>query len=140
MDRHIAFVSLPAHGHVNPTLPVVAELVRRGWRISYVTAERFGPVVEKSGATLVPTAGRLPGGPGPGRLSPAVLAGFLERITADARDSLPGVREHFRVDPPQAVCYDAMSITGRVLAATTRAADVALVPSLASNERSCYSS
>ena len=136
MDRHIAFVSLPAHGHVNPTLPVVAELVRRGWRISYVTAERFGPEVEKTGATLVPTAGRLPGGPGPGRLSPAAFAGFLERITADARDSLPGVREHFRVDPPQAVCYDAMSITGRVLAATTGAVDVALVPSFASNERS----
>ena len=136
MDRHIAFVSLPAHGHVNPTLPVVAELVRRGWRISYVTAERFGPEVEKTGATLVPTAGRLPGGPGPGRLSPAAFAGFLERITADARDSLPGIREHFRVDPPQAVCYDAMSITGRVLAATTGAVDVALVPSFASNERS----
>ena len=99
MDRHIAFVSLPAHGHVNPTLSVVTELVRRGWRISYVTAERFGPEVEKTGATLVPTAGRPPGGPGPGRLSPAVLAGFLEPITADARDSLPGVREHCRVDP-----------------------------------------
>jgi MGT family glycosyltransferase len=136
VDRHIAFVSLPAHGHVNPTLPVVVELVRRGWRVSYVTAERFGPEVEKTGATLVPTAGRLPGGPGPGRLTPAAFAGFLERITADARDSLPGVREHFRVDPPQAVCYDAMSITGRVLAATTGAVDVALVPSFASNERS----
>ena len=136
MDRHIALVSLPAHGHVNPTLPVVAELVRRGWRVSYATAERFGPEVEKTGATLVPTAGRPPDGPGPGRLSPAAFAGFLERITADARDSLPGIREHFRLDPPQAVCYDAMSITGRVLAATTGAVDVALLPSFASNERS----
>jgi MGT family glycosyltransferase len=136
VDRHIAFVSLPAHGHVNPTLPVVAELVRRGWRVSYATAERFGPEVEKTGATLVPTAGRPPAGPGPGRLSPAMFAGFLERITADARDSLPGLREHFRLDPPQAVCYDAMSITGRVLAATTGAVDVALLPSFASNERS----
>ena len=136
MDRHLAFVSLPAHGHVNPTLPVVAELVRRGWRVSYATAERFRPEVEKTGATLVPTAGQPPIIPGPGRLGPAALAGFLERITADARDSLPGIQERFHVDPPQAVCYDAMSITGRVLAATTRAVDVALVPSFASNERS----
>ena len=139
MDRHIAFVSLPAHGHVNPTLPVVAKLVRRGSRVSYATAERFGPEVEKTGATLVPTAGRPPAGPGPGGLSPAAFAGFLERITADARDSLPGIREHFRLDPPQAVCYDAMSITGRVLAATTGAVDVALLPSFASNERSSAS-
>lgn len=26
---HVAFICLPAAGHVNPTLPVVAELVRR---------------------------------------------------------------------------------------------------------------
>jgi MGT family glycosyltransferase len=136
VDRHLAFVSLPAHGHVNPTLPVAAELVRRGWRVSYATAERFGPEVEKTGATLVPTAGRPPQGPGPGRLGPAAFAGFLTRIAADARDSLPGLQEHFADDRPQAVCYDAMSLTGRVLAATTGAVDVALVPSFASNERS----
>jgi MGT family glycosyltransferase len=89
-----------------------------------------------AGARGAPPAGRPPGGPGPGPLSPAALAGFLERITADARDSLPGIQDHFRADPPQAVCYDAMSITGRVLAATTGAVDVALIPSFASNERS----
>ena len=90
MDRHIAFVSLPAHGHghVNPTLPVVAELVRRGWRVSYATAERFGPEVEKTGATLAPTAGRLSGGPRPGRLSPEqrALLGARPRRDAATRD------------------------------------------------------
>ena len=60
VDRHLAFVSLPAHGHVNPMLPVVAELARRGWRISYATGERFRPEVEKAGATLVPTPARHP--------------------------------------------------------------------------------
>jgi len=54
VDRHLAFVGLPAHGHVNPTLPLVAELVRRGWRVSYATGERFRADVEKAGATLVP--------------------------------------------------------------------------------------
>jgi MGT family glycosyltransferase len=33
---HIAFICLPAAGHVNPTLPVVAELVRRGHRFHFV--------------------------------------------------------------------------------------------------------
>jgi UDP:flavonoid glycosyltransferase YjiC (YdhE family) len=136
VDRHVAFVSLPAHGHVNPTLPVVAELVRRGWRATYATADRFAAAVGATGATLVPTGGRPPQGPGPGPLTPSAFAGFLERITADARDSLPGLLAHFHDDPPEAVCYDAMSITGRVLAGTTGAADVALVPSFASNERS----
>jgi MGT family glycosyltransferase len=136
VDRHLAFVSLPAHGHVNPTLPVVTELVRRGWRVSYATAAEFAPQVEKAGAALVPTAGRLSRGPGPGRLDVSAIAGFLERIADDARASLPGLSEHFRSDPPRAVCYDAMSLTGRVLASTTGAADIALMPSFASNEQS----
>ncbi len=28
-----AFYQMPAHGHINPTLPVLTELVRRGDRV-----------------------------------------------------------------------------------------------------------
>ena len=34
---HIAVVSLGAFGHINPTLSVVTELVRRGVRVTYFT-------------------------------------------------------------------------------------------------------
>jgi hypothetical protein len=37
---HIAFICLPAAGYVNPTLPVVAELVRRGHRVTYATSAK----------------------------------------------------------------------------------------------------
>ena len=136
MDRHLAFVSLPAHGHVTPTLPVVAELARRGWRISYATGEQFGPEVEKAGATLVRTATPAPAAPPPTVTGPAALASFLRRIVTDARTSLPVLAAHFRTDPPRAVCYDATSLAGRILAAETGAADVALLPTFATNERS----
>jgi MGT family glycosyltransferase len=136
VDRHLAFVSLPAHGHVNPVLPVVAELARRGWRTSVATGERFRPEVEKVGATLVPTPAQAPTAPPPAVTGPAVFAHFLERVLADARGSLPVLTEHFRADPPHAVCYDATSLAGRILAAQTRAADVALLPTFATNERS----
>ena len=126
VDRHLAFVTLPAHGHVNPVLPVVAELARRGWRISVATGERFRPEVEKAGATLVPTPAQAPVAPPPAPAGPAVIAYFLERVLADARSALPVVSEHFRADPPRAVCYDATSLAGRILAAQTRAVDVAL--------------
>ena len=39
---HFAFVSIPAYGHVNPTLPLVAELVSRGHRVTYFTSADFG--------------------------------------------------------------------------------------------------
>src|SRR4051812_44818321 len=37
----IVFIEMPASGHVNPTLPVVQELVRRGEHVTYYTTEEF---------------------------------------------------------------------------------------------------
>ncbi|WP_250304679.1 macrolide family glycosyltransferase [Streptomyces sp. A 4/2] len=58
--RHIAFFNYPAHGHVNPTLPVVAELVRRGHRVSYVVASHFADVVAATGADVIPYESLVP--------------------------------------------------------------------------------
>ncbi|XVS65936.1 hypothetical protein ACQPYE_07745 [Actinosynnema sp. CA-299493] len=38
---HIAFLNIPGHGHVNPTLPVVTELVNRGHRVTYAVDPGF---------------------------------------------------------------------------------------------------
>jgi UDP:flavonoid glycosyltransferase YjiC (YdhE family) len=51
--RHIAFMSVPLHGHVNPMLGVVAELVARGHRVTFATGTAFGPLVRRAGATPV---------------------------------------------------------------------------------------
>ena len=134
MDRHLAFVSMPAHGHVTPTLPVVAELVRRGFRVSYATHEQFRPAVETAGATLVPTGRPMIDSP-PAAITPAFFATLLQRLVADARANLPGLQAHFRDDPAQAVCYDRMSLAGGILAATSGALDVALLPMFATNEQ-----
>jgi MGT family glycosyltransferase len=45
----VVFLS-PAHGHVNPTLPIVRELVRRGVTVHYFCTEPFRSKVEASGA------------------------------------------------------------------------------------------
>ncbi|NMH98837.1 macrolide family glycosyltransferase [Pseudonocardia acidicola] len=135
MDRHLAFVNVPGHGHVNPTLPVVAELVRRGWRVSYATHERFTRAVEDAGATLIPTQTDMPVPPRLTDFDPDRFAGLLEQFVSDARVDVPRLEAHFRQDPPQAVCYGRMSLTGRVLAGRLGLADVALVPVLASNEQ-----
>jgi len=57
---HIAFLNYPAHGHVNPTLPVAAELVRRGHRVSYVVAEQYADAVRATGATVLPYESHVP--------------------------------------------------------------------------------
>ena len=50
---HIAFVSLGAFGHINPTLALVTELVKKGVRVTYVTTEAFRTIIEPTGAKFV---------------------------------------------------------------------------------------
>jgi MGT family glycosyltransferase len=46
--------SLPALGHVHPTLPIVAELVRRGDRVIYYCSEDLRAVIQAQGAEFRP--------------------------------------------------------------------------------------
>ena len=50
----IVFFCIPAHGHTNPTLGVVRELVRRGHQVKYYSYEPFRAVIEDAGAVFVP--------------------------------------------------------------------------------------
>ena len=50
----IVFFCIPAHGHTNPTLGVVRELVRRGHQVKYYSYEPFRTVIEAAGADFVP--------------------------------------------------------------------------------------
>jgi UDP:flavonoid glycosyltransferase YjiC (YdhE family) len=51
---NIVFIEMPAYGHVNPTLPVVQELVRRGEHVTYYATEEFRSQIEQTGATFQP--------------------------------------------------------------------------------------
>ncbi len=44
------FFSIPAHGHTNPTLPVVQALVDRGEEVIYFSSEEFKEKVISTGA------------------------------------------------------------------------------------------
>ncbi len=44
------FVMMPSTGHVNPSLPIVAELASRGVKVTYYVHEQFRKVVEATGA------------------------------------------------------------------------------------------
>lgn len=50
----IVFFCIPAHGHTNPTLGVVRELVSRGHSVWYYSYEPFREKIEAAGATFIP--------------------------------------------------------------------------------------
>ena len=110
MDREgspnsLVFFNLPASGHVNPTLPLVAELSRRGARVLYYTGDQFRDQVERQGAefrsygrNLTYDHSRLPS-------NYLRVAGVLGRA---AEDLLPFSIAELRRERPVVVISDAM--------------------------------
>jgi hypothetical protein len=46
----LLFFNIPAYGHVNPTLPVVTELVKRGHHVVYYNSDTFEQAIKGTGA------------------------------------------------------------------------------------------
>lgn len=52
--KTVVFFCIPAHGHTNPTLGVVRELVSRGHRVRYYSYEMLREKIEAAGAEFIP--------------------------------------------------------------------------------------
>lgn len=52
--KKIVFFCIPAHGHTNPTLGVVRELVNRGHQVWYYSYELMRKKIESTGAAFIP--------------------------------------------------------------------------------------
>ncbi|GAA3066318.1 hypothetical protein GCM10010464_33310 [Pseudonocardia yunnanensis] len=112
---HILMVSVGAHGHVNPNLPVIAELVDRGHRVTYAIPESFAATVRSTGATpLVYTSG-LPDETR-GEQWPSDPIEGMSIFFEDAVRVLPQLEAALADDRPDAVLYDIAGYPGRALA------------------------
>jgi UDP:flavonoid glycosyltransferase YjiC (YdhE family) len=131
MAMHFAFVSIPAYGHVNPTLPLVAELVSRGHRVTYFTAADFEPRIRDAGAAFYASGGNwLASMPGlaPGQRERAqLMLPIMNKVFEDLRSSFPAMVERLRKDPPHAVCFDAMTLSGSMAAEKIGAPAIGLI-------------
>jgi UDP:flavonoid glycosyltransferase YjiC (YdhE family) len=54
--RTAAFVTVPAVGHLNPTLPIVSRLVEGGDRVVYFAPAPFQAAIERAGGEFCPLA------------------------------------------------------------------------------------
>jgi UDP:flavonoid glycosyltransferase YjiC (YdhE family) len=87
----VAFLNIGMHGRVNPTLPVVAELVRRGHSVTYHTSPAFRAEIEAAGATVCLYSGGEQPLPDP----PTPVA-LLEGLARTAVRVLPSVLTDLR--------------------------------------------
>ncbi|WP_217428204.1 nucleotide disphospho-sugar-binding domain-containing protein [Microlunatus speluncae] len=117
--NHITLTAMPAAGHVNPTVPLVRELVRRKIAVSYYATEEFRGPVERLGAEFRPYPA--------GAISPTMIAeatrhgGPVEVVTRvlDATHALvPFLIDDLRDRPPAAMAFDSNALWGRMAAAS----------------------
>ena len=128
----IVYFSFPAHGHINPTLPVIRDLAGRGEQISYYGTHRFSRAIRETGARFCPYTERVhmpEYGPGPFAQVSTTLETLLEFCGAVLDDHLDPVRKMV----PTHVMFDSFAPWGRMVAQLLGLAAIASVPSILIN-------
>ena len=126
---HIAMFSIAAHGHVNPSLEVIRELVARGHRVSYAVPASFADKVAGTGATPVVYRSTLPTDDDPDGWGTELIDN-IEPFLDDAIQALPQLARAFDGDRPDLVLHDITSYPAPALAHVWGVPAVSLWPNL----------
>ena len=114
----IVVTGLPAAGHVNPSLPLVGELTRRGTEVRYYADEGFRAAVERTGAEF---RAYPPGVLTAEDMAEATRTGsplrVVRRVLGATETLVPFLLEELRADRPAAVAFDSTAVWGRISAA-----------------------
>lgn len=136
---HIAFVSLGAFGHINPTLALVTELVKQGVRVTYFTTEAFRNIIEPTGAKFVAVPSWMAENDkhndgekkeDDGGVAAAVPFLFLNEAGA----YIDTIIDTLHDDKPDAIVHDFAGIAGTIAADNLNVPNVMLYTSYPSND------
>jgi MGT family glycosyltransferase len=113
----IVFLGPPAHGHVNPTLPVARELIQRGEQVVYFNHEEFRSRIEATDATFHPyPEGAIRASDFANRLQQGGLATVGLLILRATERLLPYLLEQIPTHRPDLVIYDSIALWGKMAA------------------------
>lgn len=127
---HIAMFSIAAHGHVNPSLEVIRELVARGHRVTYAIPHLFEEKVAETGAEPVLHTTTLPSPDDDPEAWGTTLLDNVEPFLEDAIAVLPQLAAAYEGDEPDLVLHDIASYPARVLARRWGVPEISLSPNL----------
>ncbi|WP_406374919.1 macrolide-inactivating glycosyltransferase [Streptomyces sp. NBC_00647] len=126
---HIAMFSIAAHGHVNPSIEVIRELVARGHRVTYAIPPAFADRIAETGAEPKPWDSTLPTDDDPDAWGTELIDN-IEPFLADALQAEPQLAAAYAGDEPDLVLYDITAYPARVLAHRWGVPIVQLSPNL----------
>ncbi len=122
--------SIAAHGHVNPSLEVIRELVARGHRVTYAIPHAFVEKVAETGAEPRPYTTTLPSPDADPEAWGTELIDNIEPFLTDAITVLPELARAYDGDEPDLVLHDITSYPARVLARRWGVPEISLSPNL----------
>lgn len=122
--KHIAMVSIPAPGHVNPSLEIIRELATRGHRVTYANDPSMESVITATGAELRPYKSTLPGvnhadaaaNETPEKSWDGDALDALTMFQDEYESMLPQLRSLYENDRPDVFLYDIAGGPARILA------------------------
>ena len=125
----IIFMNVPGHGHVNPTLPVVQELIRREHQVIYYNTPEFGDKIAHTGAEFRPYPE-----PNPTAVEISAKAenivNFSLLILAETQRLLPAVLAEVERERPHLIVFDSLCLWGQHAANRLGVAGVASITHL----------
>lgn len=114
---NIAFFSLPAFGHTNPTIPVVRQLVQRGHAVRYYSFAQFQEQIEQAGAAFVPCDRYLP--PAPPNLDKKIgrdFSALVDMLVDTTLNLSTPITQDLSVWKPDCVVSDSLCFWGKAIA------------------------
>src|SRR3989442_8875280 len=127
-----AFFNIPAHGHTNPTLPVVAELSHRGHSIDYWSFEEFRPAIERSGARFR----AYPDLPDYEDRQAADNLIRLARLVMEVTERvLPALMAALTAERPDVIVHDALAVWGAYVSRALHIPAVASITTFVVDDR-----
>ena len=133
---HFAMITLGASGHVFSSLPMIAELVKKGNRVTYFTVPRYKEMVETIGADYKEVRSALTNnGQADKDIATDMMAELPLRFLSEGAATIESIMEVLRQDKPDAVIVDAIAIAGRLAAAELKVPMIMLFTSFAANDK-----
>lgn len=122
----VIFFNIPAYGHTNPTLPLVAELVGRGEHVIYYSSEAFQPAIEQAGATFRSIGSFFT------EQTPVDenLIRFAYTLIAATQAIIANILPDVIAEQPDYIIYDSLCIWGKCIAQLLKVPAIASVTTL----------
>jgi MGT family glycosyltransferase len=134
--KRVAYLTPPAHGHLNPALPVMRELVRRGVQVTCYNTEDFRAKIEHVGASFHTYAtSELTASEISRALEDGNLANATRLILRASEQISPPLIEELAREKPDLVVFDSIALWGRIAATQLRLRAAASITHLVMDER-----